>query len=572
MSFRRRMCWWLCCTLVGVLCPSVPGAARLYTACAQVTDIAVAVDGAIWAATKGGVLCWKPGETTARQWTTANGLAGNEWRGVAPAADGMLAIGAQALGRIAPSGIVTDEGRAWKDQELRCLLAMPEGCWVGSNKGAYLRTPTGITKHFGGDVRRFARGGAGGWAVTSDSLIRLGDGQHWPLPDVTGNVTALVATADTVYYATAFGLWTFTQEAWRELPLPAGGGSHVSALVLRDGQLTAALYGDGLYTLWGQRWVREATPAQLQRVTALVARPDGLVAGTWGDGVWAWRGTRWIPCALPPSLPSADIYAIAAYHDAMWISTFDQGLLRLQGGTWQRYTTANGLSTNAPRDLLVYHGALYIRHTTGEVDRLDAAGCRRVFGKRELPREEVYAMATDGDRLYLGTWAGWAVTDGTRWEYHFHETALRKQVVTAIAAGGGTTWIGTQQAGLFAYRDGVLTVYHEAHGLTDDWVTRIAIGGGRVLIGTYTGGLLAATAKRLTPVLHTQGFAVRSIVFLTDGRPVIATPLGVYREEGGAWHLLDPAQYGGLESQALCAVPAGLWVGSRTALSLLPAR
>ena len=302
----------------------------------------------------------------------------------------------------------------------------------------------------------------------------------------------------------------------------------------------------------------------------MLATPAGLLAGGDADGVWRQHGDAWTALPMPPALPSADIYAVCSFHAAIWASTFDQGLLTYTGGRWRRLTTADGLRTDSPRDLVVFHDALYVRHTTGEVDRFDGVTWQPAFTKAQLPRPEVYSMCSDDRRLFVGVWAGWAATDGTAWEYHFHEPLLAKQVVTALASGGDAVWVGTQQAGLFAFRGTAVTQYHEAHGLTDDWITHLTAAEGRLLVGTYTGGVLEWTGAGFTPRMTPQGFAVRDIVIPHGGGAIVATPLGVYMEDGKDWRLVNPAKYGGLETQTLYLVPGGLWVGSRAALARLP--
>ena len=273
---------------------------------------------------------------------------------------------------------------------------------------------------------------------------------------------------------------------------------------------------------------------------------------------------------MPPAVPSADIYGITTFHGALWAATFDHGLLCRKRDAWRRVDRRSGLSSDSPRDLLVFGNRLYVRYSTGEVDSFDGHAWRPAFDKTVLPRQGVYAMATDGHRLYLGVWAGWAVSDGKTWEHHFKEPALQNQVITAIAAGSATLWLGTQKAGVFAWRDGQLKQYHESHGLTDDWITSIGINGDRVLVGTYNGGLLQWDGNRFAPVMSAGGFAIRDIVFTEDGKALAATPLGMYREEGTEWRPIDPHACGGLETQALYPVPGGVWIGTRTTLAYLP--
>jgi ligand-binding sensor domain-containing protein len=276
---------------------------------------------------------------------------------------------------------------------------------------------------------------------------------------------------------------------------------------------------------------------------------------------------------MPESLPSADIYGLALYRGDLWVSTFNQGLLCYRTGHWRTVSVADGLAGPSPRQMVVFQDRLYVRQTTSQLDCYDGKVWGPAFAKGVLPRPDTYTLATDGTRLYLGGWAGWAATDGKTWTFSYHDAPLDGQVVTSIAAAGGTVWVGTEQRGLVACAGGKTTQYHEASGLTDDWITCIDLRPERLLVGTYCGGLLKREGKRFTQLLTAEGFAIRVIVHdPRDGRALAATPLGVYRETAKGWVLLPTRLTGGVEAQALCPTPDGLWVGTRSALAFVPWR
>jgi ligand-binding sensor domain-containing protein len=546
-----------------------PEPTRLYTAAGQVTAVARDADGALWAATRGGVVRWGPGADDPGMWTTRTGLTTNELRALCITEEGVWVANAQHLNLIAPTGRVGDYSGALAGKEIRCLAAAGGHLWVGTSAGLFRRDGTAFTRIAAGNICRLAIRGEEVMVFTTRE-VRLPDGMTLPLPEVEANLTACL-WADTCYIASASGFWRLERDHWQAIPLPSGDGSHVSALAAYRGQVLVAVHGDGVYQWHNDRWRRRAgDEAALRQVAVLWAGGEELIAGTQHDGVWRGRGAVWHAAAMPAALPSADIYGLAQYRGKVWASTFDAGLLCRDGKRWRVFTTCDGLSSDSPREMVVFRGRLYLRHTTGELDCYDGWRWRRAFNARELPRPAVYALATDGRRLYLGGWAGWSATDGRTWERHFHDGALQGQVVTAIAAGLGAVWVGTQQRGIVAYRRGTITPYHEAQGLTDDWITRLAIRGDRLLVGTYTGGLLEWTGQGFRQVMTPRDFAIRDIALPAgSAEAFIATPLGVYRESGDEWRLLAPTRYGGLESQVLCAAPQGLWIGSRTALAYL---
>jgi len=560
--------------------PPAPASPALYTAAGTIHSLAAGLDGSLWAATAGGVVCWRPGKPPAR-WTAADGLAGSDVRAVQPSGAGALAATETRLCGLGTPGGLTNEAVP-ASEELRCLLTGPDGTrWLGTNRGVYVRTEGRWRRRCSGETWRMASDGTQAWAVTAAGLRRLEDGRSdgrlFPLPvarEELGPVTALAAGPGGVFLATALGLWRWDRAHWRAMSLPPGSpASHVSALAIRDGALYAGLYGDGVYRWETESWRRlPGQPPSLCAVTALAPTPDGLAAGTRAAGVWDWTGGVWKARALPDAVPSGDIYALAAYRGALWASTFDGGLLRLDHRGQSLVTRADGLRADAPRALVVFGNALYVRHTTGQVDCTDDGQTwHPAFAKRDLPRAMVSALATDGSRLYVGGWASWSAWDGQTWERHDKDPELTGQVVTAIAVRLDEVWIGTQKQGLFRYANGRYTHFFEAQGLTDDWITCLAVTPSRVLAGTYTGGLLEWDGGRFSVRFRPEKYAVRAVCLRPqDGRALAATPLGVYEEGAAGWTRLDPHRCGGPETQALLALPSGLWIGSRTGLAYWP--
>jgi hypothetical protein len=558
----------------------------LYTGAKAIRALAADARGNLWAATAGGVVCWRGDRDNApRRWTTAEGLVSDD---------------ARAL-RILPDASGVEVALPTAVQRVTLAAPTPSAPFL-SGRGAEIRgfggadliaSSAGVLKGERGE----AVGGAesvwkmattpdgAAWAVTETELRRVSDGITIPLPaDTAGmTVTAFTAVPDgSLLLATTLGLWRRAGEKWQAVPLPRDSrASHVSALSPSGAEMLAGLYGDGLYRLSFSgatpKWTRVPdAPQACHRVTAVLPLPNGGIAvGTLREGVWtrAGRSGPWRQRPLPLALSSADIYGLAAHDDHLWAATFDQGLLKIASGgeVIAEVGRAEGLSSPYPRQFVRFQGALFVRHTTGAVDRLDGALWRPAFAKKHLPRPQVFALAVSPDdrRLYLGGWAGWASTDGVTWEHHWNDPELAGEVITAIAAeANGAVWIGTQRRGLFRWEKGRYTHFHEAHGLGDDWITAIAVGKGRVLVGTYTGGLYEREADWFTRRFAADRFAIRSVVFLPEGGAVVATPVGVYREEAsGDWRLIEGRRTAGLEAQTLLSMPGSLWVGTRTGLA-----
>ena len=100
--------------------------------------------------------------------------------------------------------------------------------------------------------------------------------------------------------------------------------------------------------------------------------------------------------------------------------------------------------------MVVFRGALYVRHGGGQVDRLaGTTWARNVCAG--LPRKQASALAVDVKALYVAQWGGWSEWDGLRWAHHLRLPELQGLPVTALCPDGDTLLIGTQGGGALAF-------------------------------------------------------------------------------------------------------------------------
>ena len=85
---------------------------------------------------------------------------------------------------------------------------------------------------------------------------------------------------------------------------------------------------------------------------------------------------------------------------------------------------------------------------------------RRFASREGLPRNWVTALAQDGDGfIYAGTEGGLARYDGQHWAralFPLDAAARQPYVNTLATAANGSVWVGTDNAGVFVYRNGQL--------------------------------------------------------------------------------------------------------------------
>jgi hypothetical protein len=497
----------------------------LFAATNSVLAFATGKDGAVWAATEGGVVRFRnvpdaphiDHTYSPSTWTTADGLGSNDVRKIT----------------VEPDGTVVAVSPACESE------------------------------------------------ITPDDRVRL---RLSDKPTRTGTGVFVVRTKNGVLTATvAAGLHhTGARGVRRYVPFPAASrASHVSAIVAVPGEkggFLAGLYNDGVYRVrfadnGAPRWERLSLPEPCRFVTALARMPNGgLLIGTRYGGIFFAGFGDGAAEALttPHSLPSGDIYGIAAYRGRLYASTFDRGVLAIGGNG----VVAAHPSVKQGRTLVPFGDDLYALGADHSVWKFDGEHWKPAWGKFALRRADVYSLALDraGRRLLVGGFGGWAEWDGQTWRQHWNTPGLENESVTAIAAdASGAVWVGTQRRGLFRCTGDTATAFQEAQGLTDDWITSIAVSPkGRLLVGTYTGGVLEKEGDRFVQRLAVEKWAMRRVVFAGE-RALVATPVGLYREgESDRWEKVEPRLTGGPEIQALLPADGGVWVGTRNGLAFAP--
>ena len=329
-------------------------------------------------------------------------------------------------------------------------------------------------------------------------------------------------------------------------------------------------------------------------VRGFAETPTG-VATMFADGTAArFAGGLWTPCAAvapdtqtPPSVATpqnegepadANAQAIAFFAGAMYVSTLRDGLVvRDASGEWAQLLPPT-LSSDAPRQMLVFQNALYVRYGSGAVDRFDGKAWAKNVWASDLPRKQVSAFATNGDRVFAAQWGGISVYDGEKWKHFLREPGLQGVPITALLPVGETLYIGTQGRGLAEMdtRTGLVRRWwNEAHGLTDDWITALCESDGILYAGTFVGGLAVRPpgAARFTVAPGTAGENVTDLLPVAGGGVIATTRFGT-KTANAPGVFLSPLVTGRtVEAQCVARSPSGdTWIGTRTGLYRLAGR
>ena len=386
--------------------------------------------------------------------------------------------------------------------------------------------------------------------VTSGGVLtRYGDGWH---NDLSPREPGKAEPIDLEWNGDKVHIEPFSiQIGDKNIELPASTGSHISSATVHDGKLLVAVFDAGVFA-YDRAWKPIESPEK--DVTALASIGGELWLGTHRHGAFHRKDDRWVSLMPQNEIPNHNIQSLAWLDGTLYACTLEDSLITYAASRWK---TVDGLSSNAPRQVLPFLGRLYIRHGTGAIDVL-AAKITRGF-ETNLPRKQATTLATDGKSLFVGQWGGWSEYDGNRWRHHFDVPELRGVQVTWLAATKDDVWVGTQGSGLLRIgrsSEGV-KAFDERSGLKDDWITCLAVDGTTVLAGTFAGSLARIEEGSVT----TGGpLGIRALA-----PPYFASMSSLWRVEGNRF---QPTKlpFEPREIQAICITSDSIWIGCRTAL------
>lgn len=413
------------------------------------------------------------------------------------------------------------------------------------------------------------------WAQTSGGVLRFQNGawRKWlqtppeysrPEASVSWRGQSVVITFDGLQIGGA-----------KTIPLPRSSGTHISAVLVRGGALWAALFGDGLWKWNGARWQKLdlKLPPGAREITSLAQSRDEeiLWLGTRREGVWEYSQNQWRQHLQPDEPFAHNVQFLQTFRGALWAATLEDGLIVREASGW-KHIGAGALSSNAPRQLAVFKGKLYVRHSNEVVDCFDGKAWRKnVFPA--LPRKQIISLASDEKRLYLGQWGGWSEWDGANFTHHLKLPQLQIVPLMQIFPDGKTLWLGTENRGLFAwdFASQKLRHFDERDGLPDDWITAIGRSGSTLLAGTFNAGLAwrdGTNAKwRSAPSLKGKG--VTAFAAAGGGSTLVGTRYGLLRRDAGGRLVSLASQLSPRENevQSLLMTERGVWIGARGAIS-----
>lgn len=466
-----------------------------------VSSLAATDSGAVWVATGHprineheaagghGVLRFDGEEWT--RWTAADGLPHDRVTSVAVAGDG-------AVWAATAAGLARFDGDGWTahtavdglahDETVR-VAAGPDGTVWAVTRGETL-TGDGTRKRTDYGLARFDGEQWTSWSsdgdLAAEHLGALAVG-----PD--GRVWVDVAFGPNASAGDEIGVARFDGEEWTRSTIAEG--HHVrnanALAVAGDGAVWAGT-DHGVYRFDGQQWIGRGTGAGLgdETVHAVVAGDDGTVWAATHRGVRHFDGDAWTSWTTDTSPPDRS-RSVAADGDGTVWAGMGPGVARFDGQQWTTYAPEDeeglrgfgGYAVATGQDGSAWaasHDAL------GEVARFDGQRWVAVTVEDGLADSTVDALAVGADGTVWaatsqlqaddGPDVGLSRFDGQQWTSWTSDDRLPDASVTALAAGDdGTVWAGTQQSGVWRFDGEQATTYTVDDGLASNEVNGVAV-------------------------------------------------------------------------------------------------
>ena len=319
------------------------------------------------------------------------------------------------------------------------------------------------------------------------------------------------------------------------LELPPSGlvGLTVAALAgASEPELLIATASEGLLTFDGRRMLHvRADPPEARKLTSLLPLGSGrLLLGTDKAGLLTFDGRRLTPSHS--ELVNVSITALAGTEADMWIGTLDRGVWHWRAGGVDRFDESNGLPDSRVLAIATEGDRTYVGTALG-VAEFQAGRYVRTLG----PGLFASAVTVRRDTLYIGTVEGTLaeIPLGTRTSRGarpiLHDAPAR---IDRFVTAGGELYALAEDA-LYALDDRSSGLRHaigaDAGRLTDRNISALALDStGRLWVGYFDRGLdiLDAKGERATHVEDDRVFCINRIVHDAPGRvTAVATANGL---------------------------------------------
>ena len=246
--------------------------------------------------------------------------------------------------------------------------------------------------------------------------------------------TFTVSPPDTTHYTAPTGWTYFTEWSDTTAGIPVLPNNVVTSLALdREGKLWVGTLGglaifDGL--VW--RWItpdHSTLPAWYIRT--IIPQDSVVWVGTDYGGLVKMTLNGHVIRVYDTTggtLPSVGIHSIFVAHDSsIWVGMFHGGVAVLDHGTWNYYTTADGLPDDDVFSIAELNDTIYVGTSGGGVAYFDGTRFHPLptIGSGGIGGNYVHALTVHNGRLYAGTYGYGVVEWNGSWNLIGPDTTSR---------------------------------------------------------------------------------------------------------------------------------------------------
>ena len=329
------------------------------------------------------------------------------------------------------------------------------------------------------------------------------------------------------------------------------------------------------FSNWKVEPIGRRVPDSLFMHGAMLCDRDGNTwIGTTGQGLLRFRDNKVDRFTRAEGLSSNFVSSLLEDREGdIWAATA-RGLDRFREPKVQLFTTLNGLSG----DLIdaVYgaqDGAVWVGTAGGGLDRIDGEQVTHYSAKEGLPDAVVFSLYEDTQQhLWAGTGGGLAFESGGRFVEIRTESGEHLRRVFDIAANrAGTVWAADSALGLFSIRGGVAQPVTVSASDGGDICRLLVARNGAAWLGHFHGGVTVLNDGSVKHYDRRDGLSsgpVRALYEDREGAVWVGTGDGLSRFRDGHWTAWTAAQglpEGGVRS-ILEDGAGGLWLMTPTAV------
>jgi len=246
--------------------------------------------------------------------------------------------------------------------------------------------------------------------------------------------------------------------------------------------------GTRIYDLGGKSWRNPPEGFTGIKTTGLARFGDSLYIAT--EAAVNVIGLDGIKVLARIENASALNGRFAVSDDRLWLAarTMVGGLLEFDGSVWKLLSRGPGTGVmNNITSLLAWKGELWVGTVNNGIYRMNS-GSWTVMGPEDgLPGLWVTSLAGTGEGVYAGTPEGLGFFDGAGWRIYREKDGLPSNKISTLTVYKDRLVVGTFDRGIAVLQGGRFETVNQAKGMSDNRVEALETAGDDLWVGTVNG-------------------------------------------------------------------------------------